>query len=114
MAATTLLGAAIGRGLGGIVVDLTSARATFIIGGCGVLLVTLLTLALCSSVPPTRPTSGGAARRKERADAQGPAREPHHVQHGLLPLKQTPPNAFEPRTTLHVHRAGRRRRVPGA
>lgn len=55
VAATTLLGAAIGRGAGGIVVDLTSARATFIIGGSGVLLVTLLTLALFRRATHTAP-----------------------------------------------------------
>lgn len=46
VASMTLLGAAIGRGLGGIVLDSTSARATFVIGGSGVLMVTLVALAL--------------------------------------------------------------------
>jgi MFS family permease len=41
VSAATLLGGAIARGLGGVLVDLTSARATFVIGGSGVLLVTL-------------------------------------------------------------------------
>ena len=44
--AATLLGGAIARGLGGVLLDLTSARATFVIGGCGVLLVTLVTAVL--------------------------------------------------------------------
>ena len=57
VASMTLLGAAIGRGLGGIVLDSTSARATFVIGGSGVLMVTLV--ALASSSAPTR-------RRAER------------------------------------------------
>jgi MFS family permease len=42
VSAATLLGGAIARGLGGVLLDLTSARATFVIGGCGVLLVTLV------------------------------------------------------------------------
>lgn len=46
VAATTLLGAAVARGLGGLVLDLTSARATFVIGGSGVLVVSLLSLVL--------------------------------------------------------------------
>jgi MFS family permease len=41
VSAATLLGGAVARGLGGVLVDLTSARATFVIGGSGVLLVTL-------------------------------------------------------------------------
>jgi Major Facilitator Superfamily len=40
--AATLLGGAVARGLGGVLLDLTSARATFVIGGSGVLLVTLV------------------------------------------------------------------------
>ena len=44
--AATLLGGAIARGLGGFLLDLTSARATFVIGGCGVLLVTLVAAVL--------------------------------------------------------------------
>jgi MFS family permease len=44
--AATLLGGAIARGLGGILLDLTSARATFVIGGAGVLLVTLVAVLL--------------------------------------------------------------------
>jgi MFS family permease len=46
VSAATLLGAAIARGLGGVLLDLTSARATFVVGGCGVLLVTLITVVL--------------------------------------------------------------------
>ena len=42
VSAATLLGGTIARGLGGVLVDLTSARATFVIGGSGVLLVTLV------------------------------------------------------------------------
>jgi MFS family permease len=44
--AATLLGGAVARGLGGFLLDLTSARATFVIGGCGVLLVTLVAVVL--------------------------------------------------------------------
>jgi MFS family permease len=44
--AATLLGGAVARGLGGFLLDLTSARATFVIGGCGVLLVTLVAAVL--------------------------------------------------------------------
>jgi MFS family permease len=46
VSAATLLGGAIARGLGGVLIDLTSARATFVIGGCGVLLVTLVAVVL--------------------------------------------------------------------
>jgi MFS family permease len=46
VSAATLLGGAIARGLGGVLVDLTSARATFVIGGSGVLLVTLVAVVL--------------------------------------------------------------------
>jgi MFS family permease len=42
VSAATLLGGAVARGLGGVLLDLTSARATFVIGGCGVLLVALI------------------------------------------------------------------------
>jgi MFS family permease len=46
VSAATLLGAAIARGLGGVLLDLTSARATFVIGGLGVLLATLVAVML--------------------------------------------------------------------
>jgi MFS family permease len=46
VSAATLLGGAIARGLGGVLLDLTSARATFVIGGLGVLLVTLVAVVL--------------------------------------------------------------------
>jgi MFS family permease len=46
VSAATLLGGAIARGLGGVLVDLTSARAAFVIGGSGVLLVTLVAVVL--------------------------------------------------------------------
>jgi MFS family permease len=46
VSAATLLGGAIARGLGGVLLDLTSARATFVIGGVGVLLVTLIAVVL--------------------------------------------------------------------
>jgi MFS family permease len=46
VSAATLLGSAIARGLGGVLVDLTSARATFVIGGVGVLLVSLVAVVL--------------------------------------------------------------------
>jgi len=46
VSAATLLGGAVARGLGGILLDLTSARATFVIGGSGVLLVTLVAVGL--------------------------------------------------------------------
>jgi MFS family permease len=46
VSAATLLGGAIARGLGGALLDLTSARATFVIGGAGVLLVTLVAVVL--------------------------------------------------------------------
>lgn len=46
VSAATLLGGAVARGLGGVLLDLTSARATFVIGGCGVLLVTLIAVVL--------------------------------------------------------------------
>jgi MFS family permease len=46
VSAATLLGGAVARGLGGVLVDLTSARATFVIGGCGALLVTLVAVVL--------------------------------------------------------------------
>jgi MFS family permease len=44
--AATLLGAAIARGLGGVLLDLTSARTTFVIGGSGVLVVTVVAVTL--------------------------------------------------------------------
>jgi MFS family permease len=50
VSAATLLGGAIARGLGGVLVDLTSARATFVIGGSGVLLVTLVAVVLFRGV----------------------------------------------------------------
>jgi hypothetical protein len=46
VSAATLRGGAVARGLGGILLDLTSARATFVIGGSGVLLVTLVAVGL--------------------------------------------------------------------
>jgi MFS family permease len=46
VSAATLLGGAIARGLGGVLLDLTSARATFVIGGAGVLLVTAVVVVL--------------------------------------------------------------------
>jgi MFS family permease len=46
VSAATLLGGAIARGLGGFLLDLTSVRATFVIGGSGVLLVTLVAVVL--------------------------------------------------------------------
>jgi MFS family permease len=46
VSAATLLGGAIARGLGGVLLDLTSARATFVIGGSGVLIVTLVVVVL--------------------------------------------------------------------
>jgi MFS family permease len=46
VSAATLLGGAVARGLGGVLLDLTSARATFVIGGCGALLVTLVAVVL--------------------------------------------------------------------
>jgi len=50
--AATLLGAAIARGLGGVLVDLTSARTTFVIGGAGLLAVTLVTVVLLRRAAP--------------------------------------------------------------
>jgi hypothetical protein len=50
VSAATLLGGAIARGLGGALVDLTSARATFVIGGSGVLLVALVAVGLFRGV----------------------------------------------------------------
>jgi hypothetical protein len=50
VSAATLLGGAIARGLGGVLVDLTSARATFVIGGSGVLLVALAAMVLFRGV----------------------------------------------------------------
>jgi hypothetical protein len=46
VSAATLLGGAIARGLGGVLLDLTSAGATFVIGGVGVLPVTLIAVVL--------------------------------------------------------------------
>jgi MFS family permease len=46
VSAATLLGGAVARGLGGVLLDLTSARATLVIGGCGALLVTLIAVVL--------------------------------------------------------------------
>jgi hypothetical protein len=46
VSAATLLGGAVARGLGGVLVGLTSARATFVIGGLGVLLVALVAVGL--------------------------------------------------------------------
>lgn len=46
----TLIGAAVARGFGGVLLDLTSSRATFVIGGSCVLLVTALSLALFRAV----------------------------------------------------------------
>ncbi len=53
--AATLAGGTIARGVGGIVLDLTSARATFVIGGAGVIAVSAVTFVLL-----------------HRADAQAP------------------------------------------
>jgi MFS family permease len=50
--AATLLGAAIARGLGGVVLDLTSARTTFVIGGVGLLAVTVVAVALFRGAAP--------------------------------------------------------------
>jgi hypothetical protein len=50
VSAATLLGGAVARGLGGALVDLTSARATFVIGGVGVLLVTLVAVGLFQGI----------------------------------------------------------------
>jgi MFS family permease len=50
VSAATLLGGAVARGLGGVLVDLTSARATFVIGGSGVLLVTLVAVGLFRAI----------------------------------------------------------------
>jgi MFS family permease len=50
--AATLLGAAVARGLGGVLVDLTSARTTFVIGGAGLLVVTLVTIVLLRRAAP--------------------------------------------------------------
>jgi MFS family permease len=50
--AATLLGAAIARGLGGILVDLTSARTTFVIGGVGLLAVTVVAVVLFRRAAP--------------------------------------------------------------
>src|SRR5829696_1353601 len=50
VSAATLLGGAVARGLGGVLVDLTSARATFVIGGSGVLLVTLVAIGVFRGV----------------------------------------------------------------
>ena len=52
VSAATLLGGAVARGLGGVLVDLTSARATFVIGGSGVLLVTLVAVGLFRGIGP--------------------------------------------------------------
>ena len=65
--AATLLGAAIARGLGGVLVDLTSARTTFVIGGVGLLAVTLVAVVLLRpgrAVPRRRVAA--ARRRPER------------------------------------------------
>jgi MFS family permease len=50
--AATLLGAAIARGLGGVLVDLTSARTTFVIGGVGLLAVTVVAVVLFRRAAP--------------------------------------------------------------
>jgi MFS family permease len=50
--AATLLGAAIARGLGGVLVDLTSARTTFVIGGVGLLAVVVVAVALFRRAAP--------------------------------------------------------------
>jgi MFS family permease len=50
--AATLLGAAIARGLGGVLLDLTSARATFVIGGVGLLAVTVVVVVLLRRAAP--------------------------------------------------------------
>jgi MFS family permease len=50
VSAATLLAGAVARGLGGVLVDLTSARATFVIGGSGVLLVALVAMGLFRGV----------------------------------------------------------------
>src|SRR5215216_5665768 len=50
VSAATLLGGAVARGLGGVLVDLTSARAAFVIGGSGVLLVALVAMGLFRGV----------------------------------------------------------------
>jgi MFS family permease len=57
VAATTLLGAAVARGLGGVVLDLTSARTTFVIGGTGVLVATVIAFILFRQ---GRAAAGGA------------------------------------------------------
>lgn len=58
VSAATLIGAAVARGFGGVLLDLTSARATFIIGGSGVLLVTALSFALFRAVATDRARGG--------------------------------------------------------
>jgi MFS family permease len=50
--AATLLGAAIARGLGGVLVDLTSPRTTFVIGGVGLLAVTVVAVVLFRRAAP--------------------------------------------------------------
>jgi MFS family permease len=50
--AATLLGAAIARGLGGVLVDLTSARTAFVIGGVGLLAVTVVAVVLFRRAAP--------------------------------------------------------------
>jgi MFS family permease len=50
--AATLLGAAIARGLGGVLVDLTSARTTFVIGGVGLLAVVVVAVVLFRRAAP--------------------------------------------------------------
>ncbi|HEV8425126.1 MAG TPA: MFS transporter [Actinomycetes bacterium] len=52
VSAATLLGGAVARGLGGVLLDLTSARTTFMVGGCGVLVVTVITVVLFRGAAP--------------------------------------------------------------
>ena len=52
VSAATLLGAAIARGLGGVLLDLTSPRMTFVIGGVGLLAVTVVAVALFRRAAP--------------------------------------------------------------
>jgi MFS family permease len=52
VSAATLLGAAVARGLGGVLVDLTSARTTFVIGGVGLLAVTVVAVVLLRRAAP--------------------------------------------------------------
>jgi Major Facilitator Superfamily len=77
VSAATLLGGAIARGLGGVLVDLTSARATFVIGGSGVLLVALAAMCCVGVSDGVRWMPGTLLSKNVSAQIPTSRRRPH-------------------------------------